>query len=176
MPRKAMIAQPDSTGADGMSVQVEVTLPGRQRARKVPKQAEPTPATPRPTPPRIPRITRLMALAIKFQDMVDRGEVRDYADLARLGYVTRARVTQIMNLLLLSPDIQCAILTEVAINPHRRYTHERMIRAVVRSPLWADQRKAWAGMEAHRLSDGCFTHQGESEGPGLAAARRSVET
>jgi hypothetical protein len=34
-----------------------------------------------------------MALAIKFQDMVDRGEVRDYADLARLGYVTRARIT-----------------------------------------------------------------------------------
>jgi hypothetical protein len=35
-----------------------------------------------PATPRIPRITRLMALAIKFQDMVDRGEVRDYADLA----------------------------------------------------------------------------------------------
>jgi len=38
-----------------------------------------------------------MALAIRFQDMVDRGEVQDYADLARLGYVTRARITQIMN-------------------------------------------------------------------------------
>jgi hypothetical protein len=47
-----------------------------------------------------------MALAIKFQGMVDRGEVRDYADLARLGYVTRARVTQIMNLVNLAPDIQ----------------------------------------------------------------------
>lgn len=32
-----------------------------------------------------------MALAIKFQDMVDRGEVRDYADLARLGYGPRSR-------------------------------------------------------------------------------------
>ena len=40
-----------------------------------------------------------MALAIKFQEMVNRAEVRDYADLARLGYVTRARITQIMNLL-----------------------------------------------------------------------------
>jgi hypothetical protein len=37
--------------------------------------------------------------------MIERGEVRDYADLARLGYVTRARLTQIMNLLLLAPDI-----------------------------------------------------------------------
>jgi hypothetical protein len=42
-------------------------------------------------PPRIPRIARLMALAIKFQDMVDRGEVRDYADLARLGYPARRK-------------------------------------------------------------------------------------
>jgi hypothetical protein len=47
-----------------------------------------------------------MALAIKFQDMVDRGEVRDYADLARLGYISRARITQKMNLLNLAPDIQ----------------------------------------------------------------------
>jgi hypothetical protein len=38
--------------------------------------------------PRIPRIARLMALAIKFEDMVDSGKVRDYADLAKLGYVT----------------------------------------------------------------------------------------
>jgi hypothetical protein len=59
-----------------------------------------------PAPPRIPRITCLMALAIKFQEMIDRGEVKDYADLARLGLVTRVRVTQIMNLLLLAPSIQ----------------------------------------------------------------------
>jgi hypothetical protein len=42
--------------------------------------------------------------------MIERGEVRDYADLARLGYVTRARLTQIMNLLLLAPDIQERVL------------------------------------------------------------------
>jgi len=63
-----------------------------------------------PPAPRIPRITRLMALAIKFQEMVDRREVRDYADLARLGYVSRARITQIMNLLYLAPDIQESFL------------------------------------------------------------------
>ncbi len=47
-----------------------------------------------------------MALAIKMQGMVDRGEVKDYAELARLAKVTRARITQIMNLNLLSPEIQ----------------------------------------------------------------------
>ncbi len=60
--------------------------------------------------PRIPRISKLMALAIKMQGMVDRGEVKDYAELARLAQVTRARMTQIMNLNLLSPDIQETLL------------------------------------------------------------------
>ena len=38
--------------------------------------------------------------------LVDRGEVADYADLARLTHVSRARISQIMNLTLLAPDIQ----------------------------------------------------------------------
>ncbi len=59
---------------------------------------------------RLPRIARLMALAIKFDGMIREGVVTDYADLARLGLVTRARMTQIMNLLNLSPDIQEEIL------------------------------------------------------------------
>jgi hypothetical protein len=45
-----------------------------------------------------------MALALRFEDLLRRGEVKDYADLARLGHVTRARVTQVMNLLMLAPD------------------------------------------------------------------------
>lgn len=64
----------------------------------------------KPVGPRIPRIARLMALAIKMQGMVDRGEVKDYAELARLAQVTRARITQIMNLNLLCPEIQEKLL------------------------------------------------------------------
>jgi hypothetical protein len=59
---------------------------------------------------RVPRISRLMALAIRFDDLLRRGQVKDYAELARLGHVTRARATQIMNLLNLAPDIQEALL------------------------------------------------------------------
>jgi hypothetical protein len=51
-----------------------------------------------------------MALAIRFDGMVRHGEVRGYADLARLGYVSRARIAQIMNRLNLAPDIQEIIL------------------------------------------------------------------
>jgi hypothetical protein len=64
------------------------------------------------TPPleRIPRIARYMALAIHFEELIRQGVVADFADLARLGHVTRARVTQIMNLRLLAPEIQESLL------------------------------------------------------------------
>jgi hypothetical protein len=93
--------------------------------------------------PRLPRITRLMALAIKFQDMVDRGEVRDYADIANLGYVTRARLTQIMNLLLLAPDIQEAILALKATGTGDEVIAERHVRHIVVHPSWQRQRSEW---------------------------------
>lgn len=93
-------------------------------------------------PLRIPRISRLMALAIKFQDMVDRGEVRDYADLARLGYVSRARITQIMNLLNLAPDIQLELLDiDPATEPPSM--GESKLRKVTVPVSWSDQRRLW---------------------------------
>lgn len=72
----------------------------RQGKRKVIREPR------KPVGPRIPRISRLIAFAIKMQGMVDRGEVKDYAELARLAQVTRARMSQIMNLNLLSPQLQ----------------------------------------------------------------------
>src|ERR1019366_2206794 len=58
----------------------------------------------------LPRIARLMALAIRFDGHLRADEFRDYAEIARLGRVTRARMTQIMKLLNLAPDIQEQIL------------------------------------------------------------------
>jgi hypothetical protein len=82
-----------------------------------------------------------MALAIKFQDLVDRGEVRDYADIARLGYVTRARLTQIMNLTLLAPDLQEAVL-----DAHfGGALTERDLRRVVKCVGWDEQRERLSG-------------------------------
>lgn len=59
---------------------------------------------------RLPRITRYMALAIYYEDLIRQGDVKDYAEIATLGHVTRARVTQIMNLRLLAPDLQERLL------------------------------------------------------------------
>jgi hypothetical protein len=105
--------------------------------RRAGRPTKPKPVTEVPT--RIPRITRLMALAIKFQDMVDRGEVRDYADIARLGYVTRARLTQIMNLLKLSPAIQEALIFLTVNDGDGRPVAEREIRLLTPLAYWPDQ-------------------------------------
>lgn len=49
---------------------------------------------------RVPRVSRLMALAIRLDQLIRDGVVADQAELARLGHVSRARLTQIMNLLM----------------------------------------------------------------------------
>ena len=115
------------------TLDVEITIAPKKRRCQRPE----APAT-----PRIPRITRLMALAIKFQDMVDRGEVRDYADLARLGYVTRARITQIMNLLNLAPDIQEELL-DIDAATKLFSLGESKLREVTVRVSWSDQRRLW---------------------------------
>ena len=60
---------------------------------------------------RAPRISRLVALAIKFEDLLSTNLIRDYAELARLGHVDRSLVTRLMNLRLLAPDIQESLLS-----------------------------------------------------------------
>jgi hypothetical protein len=96
------------------------------------------------SPGRVPRVARLLALAMRFQDMVDRGEVRDFADLARLGYVTRARITQIMDLTLLAPDIQEEILFLPTTTAGRDPIKEKEVRAIAAIPHWHRQRKVWS--------------------------------
>ena len=64
-----------------------------------------------PLPPgRVPRVARLMALALRLDELVRTGQVGSYSELASLGQVTRARISQILNLLYLAPDIQEALL------------------------------------------------------------------
>ena len=63
-----------------------------------------------PSQGRVPRVARLMALALRLEQLVQSGAVADYAALAALGHVSRARVTQILNLRLLAPNIQEALL------------------------------------------------------------------
>ena len=90
----------------GMTVTANVHFGTGRRSRKELKTGE------KPVPPaaRIPRVAKLMALAIRFDQLIRDGVVADQAEVARLGHVSRARVTQIMNLLNLAPDIQEELL------------------------------------------------------------------
>jgi len=97
---------------------------------------------------RVPRVSRLMALAIRLEKLVRAGEVADYADVARLGHVTRARVTQIMNFLCLAPDIQEDILFLPPTERGRDPIREHHVRPIVSILDWRKQRRMWRGVKA----------------------------
>jgi hypothetical protein len=113
------------------------------RGRKELRRGEAPPAPPPPIFGRVPRIARLMALAIRMQWLIDSGEVRDYAELARVGHVTRARMTQIMNLLNLAPDIQEEILFLPPVEFGRDPIRELQLRPITVVPDWRKQRQMW---------------------------------
>lgn len=98
----------------------------------------------------VPRIARLMALAIRFDGLIHEGRIRDQAELAQVGHVTRARITQIMNLLNLAPDIQQAILFLPRTERGRDPVMERQVRSIAAEFDWAAQRRMWAELLAAR--------------------------
>ena len=84
-----------------------------------------------------------MALALRFDRLISEGEITDQAELARIGQVSRARVTQIMNLLLLAPDIQEEILFLPRTLSGRDPIRERHIRPLTTVLDWRKQRRLW---------------------------------
>lgn len=120
----------------GLRVEFSVPRPHKRREDNL------TPKDP------VPRIARLLVLAHKWEGMVRRGEIKDYAEIARLMGLSRARVTQICNLTLLSPEIQDQLLNrEIS----ERRVSEGHLRTVLGHPAWSGQRAAWVGGQASRL-------------------------
>jgi hypothetical protein len=102
----------------------------------------------RPTPPevapgRIPRVSRLLALAIRYDQLIRTGVIRDHADIARLGGVSKARVSQVMALLDLCPAIQEAILSLPRTLYGRDPITERQLRPITATLDWDEQRALW---------------------------------
>lgn len=113
-------------------------VPGRERAAEAAAGARR-----RPSPGRVPRVARLMALAIRFDALVREGAVSTQAELAAVGHVTRARVTQIMNLLHLAPDLQEAILFMPPVASGRDPVTEHELRPLAAEVDWELQRRLW---------------------------------
>lgn len=95
---------------------------------------------------RLPRVSRLMALALRIERLVQDGEVASFAEVARLGHVTRARVAQIVGLLNLAPDIQEGILFLPPVERGRDPVSDRDLRPIACVHEWKKQRRMWRAM------------------------------
>ena len=71
----------------------------------------------------------------------------DYAELACLGRVSRSRISQIMNLLNLAPDIQEQILHLPHVHHGRDQVTERVLRPIATVADWRKQRRMWREMK-----------------------------
>lgn len=108
------------------------------------------PEPPPPEPVRRPaRVAQMLAFAHSLQAAIDRGDYRDQADAARQLGLTRARVTQLMNLTLLAPEIQESVLFLEAVDG-REPLSERELRRVLGSLVWEEQIAVWADLNVRR--------------------------
>jgi hypothetical protein len=114
-----------------------VAAPQRGRATGGPAPAEPAEGD----VGRVPRISVLMALAIRFDGLLRDGTVPNLTELARLAHVTQPRMTQIMNLLHLAPDIQEALLFLPPVRGREESVSERDLRKVASRRRWCQQRE-----------------------------------
>jgi hypothetical protein len=90
---------------------------------------------------RVPRIARLMALALHLEALVQEGTVSSYAELARLGHVSRSRLSQILSLLYLAPDLQEELLFWERPRRGREALSLRHILPVTAVLDWHEQRR-----------------------------------
>lgn len=95
----------------------------------------------------LPRISRLMALAIELQRRLDLDEF-DYAELAQLGRISRPRLTQIFNLLNLAPDLQEELLFLEPADCGRERLTEKALRRLSGMWAWDEQRRSFKAIHA----------------------------
>jgi len=115
----------------------------QRRGRGAPKELHVGLASERPASGNVGRIARLMALALRFEELVRTGAVANRAELARLGQVTSARISQITNLLHLAPDIQEGLLFYLRPARGRDPIHLARLQPIAAVMDWKKQRRLW---------------------------------
>jgi hypothetical protein len=117
----------------------------RQHSSRVAFSPSPREGSPPATEPvrRPAKVAQLLALAHHIQRAIDAGDVHDRATVARRLGFTRARVSQLLDLCLLAPDLQESVLELVAVDGAEPMS-ERALRAVVHAGSWKAQRGAWS--------------------------------
>ena len=106
--------------------------PGRRAERRAKAREQQPAAT---SPPGPSRAARMLALAHYIEGLIEAGRLSGYAAAARELGLTRARLTQVMGLLVLAPEIQ------EAVSVGKLRASERVLRRTVREPEWELQRQ-----------------------------------
>jgi hypothetical protein len=120
--------------------------------RPKPRPAEESSHTELRNAGRLPRVTRTLALAIYFDEMIRKGDAADYAGIARQTCLCRERVSQIARLNYLAPDIQVELLYLPPVSAGQYPISETALRAIANLLSWSDQRREWASLKwLHRL-------------------------
>ena len=124
---------------EGTRLEYEMTLPNRRGANGGAREADGG---------RVPRVSRLLALAIKFERLMREGAIRNHRDIAEAGQISRARLSQIMRLTDLAPCIQeeLLFLPKTLAGPDR--ITEKALRQVARSVDWDWQKKQFEQLKA----------------------------
>ena len=94
-------------------------------------------------PTRTLQVAKDLALAHKVDALIRCGELRDFKDAASVLELSRARVSQIMNLLLLAPEIQEGVLELPEVCTKSEPVTERRLRPIVAEPDWKKQISKW---------------------------------
>jgi len=116
-----------------LRVEYTVHFATQAKGRKTIQQGEKPPRV-----GRVPRVARVLALAHHFDHLIEQGMVKDYAEIARLSQLSRARVAQIMTLKFLAPDIQerIALLSQ---SHGKDVISEKQLRRIAMIPEWDRQ-------------------------------------
>ena len=124
---------------------IQITRESHGRRRVAPAKTETMPVA----AGIIPRISRLMAVAIRLEGLLLSGEVCDVTELARLGHVTQPRMSQILNLTMLAPDIQEELLFLPRVTAGKPTIHEKLLRPITAEVDWDRQREMWESLRPH---------------------------
>jgi len=103
-----------------------------------------TPRLPACEPGRVPRVARWLALAIRLETRLADGTLADAATVARESHVTRARVSQVLNLAFLAPDLQEAVLNLPRVAAGRDPVTLGDLQRIALTLDWREQRLLWA--------------------------------
>lgn len=120
---------------------------GNKGRRRIVDKPPPTQVVPEG---RVPRISKLVALALRFDALILSGRCANLCELAELTMVTQPRITQVMNLLHLAPDILEELLFLPRVFAGRDPIHEKMLRKICGEVNFGRQRRHWEILKRSR--------------------------